>query len=667
MFAVNLVPYLVTPLVLVINLLIIQFGPSSYVPKNSIYLTQKGIESSLIEPRDQLMLLSWWLITLIIIYVIKFKYYFIEKKFNNRFIILILGSVFLTITIYSFLWDKDSTQTWRGVGLFGLAFGILFLLYLIYIINFSNKVLDLLFLLLISCFFIPALLQFPGSIRDYGHFKFTSDEISLFTAGHFPLYDYFPQYSNLLGLPIALLQNIKFFEPTTVAVFWILFLQIILFILVIKIIINFMGKKFLITAIFIAIAPSIAVSDTPPNVNGMWLLSPSTYFAVFPIRLIFPILTIFILFKIISKNGFNLNIYNIIVLGILSGITLLNNTDYGIPYILILSIYLLYVTKKQMRRQLLRFSSTYLSAILMVIILFYLASLIIHRPINLLNLFLFPRIFAFDGFAQYEIPNFGIHISIISLFITGTILGWSYLRRSLERKAKYYFVYGSILFNVSGWSLFCLVYFSGRSLIPTAIGGFAFLVSFTTLLLLPIFRNLIMYIKFYKNINSNVILSFVAMSILVVGVSATAIKIKSPNIYLNKISSKPLYENTPLVQQVAALNEIFDSLNTDKKLMKENLGFILDIGNLTEIETGIDSLSTTNGPNYNMNVSKTLIDIQCDKKFYKNKKLVVTDKEIYDYFRSRDSCSNVFNLLNAKAMFAQNKEYYLLEVRNAED
>ncbi|MEY2741490.1 MAG: hypothetical protein RL283_1592, partial [Actinomycetota bacterium] len=63
-----------------------------------------------------------------------------------------------------------------------------------------------------------AALQTPWNVVDTNHMLYTSDELLAPAAGRWPLVDYLPQYSNLLGIPLAALAPIVRLAPVHAAV-----------------------------------------------------------------------------------------------------------------------------------------------------------------------------------------------------------------------------------------------------------------------------------------------------------------------------------------------------------------------------------------------------------------------------------------------------------------
>ena len=63
-----------------------------------------------------------------------------------------------------------------------------------------------------------AALQTPWNVVDTNHMLYTSDEMLAPAAGRWPLVDYLPQYSNLLGIPLAIIAPLTGTSPVHVAV-----------------------------------------------------------------------------------------------------------------------------------------------------------------------------------------------------------------------------------------------------------------------------------------------------------------------------------------------------------------------------------------------------------------------------------------------------------------
>lgn len=624
----------------------VNFGPKSFVPLESTNLNEEVLKSALIEPRDKIILISWWLTCLFFIYFVqKFAVKRVIHR-NLNYLALLTQATFLLLAIISFTWDKDSTKTWIGVGIKGIIVGII--LVLIIFINWFvgihiSRYLVVLFLTTMLAFLIPAFIQTPGSIRDFGHFTFTGDEISAAAAGHFPYFDYFPQYSSLLGIPLALFVKVFPTNPVNLTVLWILFLQLVCFGLIYLTAINLGGKKLILPASILTLIPSLIPGDTPPKALGNWLLSATTYFANFPMRIVLPTICIYYVIKL-SKGKDSKYITNnkiMFKVGLLSGLAALNNSDFGMPFVLILLIYFLILVKNKVMS--IYSLGVFIVGITSIILTYLIIARLFNKSLLLSEYFVFAKTFGVDGFGNTEMDAFGIHISLVTLFSSAVVIGFWYLTQGIKKNSKYNYRQGTALFLVGGWSLFALTYFSGRSLTPTAIGGYAFLSSFVSVVYLPIIKNLFYSFKFYKSQYFIKSVGLTSAALLIIGSTSTLIKLKSPDIYVAKIRSASVEDNTPIYLQSRIIKNLAQSKIIDSRYQLNQVGFILPWGNLTELVSGVDSLMVFSSDSY-LEMSNKFVNMQCREDVYVNKELIWISYIAYNSMKSNIICRETLNL-----------------------
>jgi hypothetical protein len=625
-------------------------------------LTPLGINASLVEPRDQLILISWWILA-IVLSLISCRFIKFELNLNRKILIIIATGSTISLFILSLLWDKDSTKTWIGVGYKGILFGLVSSALIIYSWTFSKKLrnfYNLIFLFILAIYFLPPLIQSPGYIRDSGHFIFTSDDLVSFAANRWPLYDYIPQYSNLLSFPYEMILNIFRSDPLTSLLVYLIVLQIISFTIAIKIGIFFGGRKLLVPAILAVLAPSLSAGDTPPGALGNWLLSATTYFAVLPMRLILPTVGIFILFIILKRMKSNDLLFkrgNYVLLGLWAGVVLFNNIDFGGAFVAILTLYfvLLYITGHQ--KNISNFF-IYLGSIFSIFAAYFVISRLIGKNINLYNYIIFPATYGSDGYGLAEMQIFGIHVAIVTLFISTVAIGISYIKKGIEKKSAYFFRLGSVQFIVGGWGLLCLFYFAGRSFTPTAIGGFSFLSSFAVVLLLPILKSQFFYLKYFRKYNFNSIIGFTLALIMLIGINSIFVKLKQPNVYIKKTLSEPLFMSDETKSIINGINDLSKELTFNNNKQLSDIGIIMESSNLIKLYTNIDSLAITS-PLF-LELSYKFTDIQCQEQQFKNKSLLITNEKVYNVLKENKSCKKIFDLDSVYGVEKFSKAYLVV-------
>jgi hypothetical protein len=639
-------PIVILHLIIFVNFIFTKFGPKSYRPVNSENLTELGINASLVEPRDQLILISWWILAIVLTFI---SYRFVKFETNlTRRIFIAVGSFSTMILIFlSLLWDKDSTKTWMGVGYEGIIFGLVFSTIIVFSWTLQGalrKLFNIIFLIFLAIYFLPALIQTPGFIRDPGHIIFTSDDLVSVAADRWPLYDYIPQYSNLLSFPYAIILKLLNIDSLTLLITYLIVLQVIIFSIAIRISTYFGGRKLIVPAILVVLAPSLSAGDTPPGALGNWLLSATTYFAVLPMRLILPtvlILIIFIILKKMKANEINFTRGNYIFLGFCAGIVLFNNIDFGGAFVAILTIYFFTLFVIGYQKSLVNFI-IYLGSITGMFVIYFLLSTLMGRNINFYNYIIFPATYGSDGYGLAEMQIFGIHVIIATLFISTVIIGLSYIKKGITQNSAYFFRLGSLQFIVGGWGLICLFYFAGRSFTPTAIGGFSFLSSFAVVLLLPILKSQFFYLRYFKKYNLNSIIGSTLAFVMLVSVSSIFVKVKQPNVYVSKTLSEPTWMSEDFKNKIDGITELGSDITSKNNVQISDIGIIVESSNLINLYTDIDSIAITS-PLF-LELSYKFTDIQCQAINFESKSFLITTESVLNVLKENKNCKEIFDL-----------------------
>ena len=664
MLTINFLPALIFHSVILINFIFTRFGPKSYRPVDSESLTQFGIDASLIEPRDQLILISWWALAVVLSFI-SFRFINFKLNLNRKIFISIATFSTLSLILLSLLWEKDSTKTWIGVGYKGILFGLVSSVLVLYswtIQGVFRKLFNIIFFIFLSIYFLPALIQTPGYIRDSGHFIFTSDDLVSFAANRWPLYDYIPQYSNLLSFPYKIISFFLKIDSLTLLLIYLIALQVITFAIAIRISIYFGGKKLLLPAFLAVLAPSLSAGDTPTGALGNWLLSATTYFAVLPMRLILPSIGILILFAILKRMKSNNLLFerkNYLFLGLWSGIVLFNNIDFGGAFVGVLTVYLILLHVIGHQKSIFNLF-VFLGSILSIFTLYYVVSIFMGKNIDYYNYIIFPATYGREGYGLAEMQIFGIHVSVATLFISTVAIGISYIKKGIIKKSAYFFRLGSLQFIVGGWGLICLFYFAGRSFTPTAVGGFSFLCSFSTVLLLPILKSQFFYLKYFRKYNFNSIIGFALTFVMLISINSLFVKLKQPNIYVNKTLSEPIMMSEELKGKIAGLNELAEEITSVNMKQLSDLGFIADSSNLIKLYTNIDSLSVTS-PLF-LQLSYKIADLQCKESQFKNKSFLITSEVVLKVLKENDGCKKIFDLESVYEVEKYSQIYFVVRL-----
>jgi hypothetical protein len=283
----------VYPLTLILvtlsTFLIRTFGPIPYIYPNNTWVSNPDF--ALEEPRDSFILLSWWLISLIILLI--FLKVRIEKVQKN--IILVSGVtvqfIGIVLIYISSTWSLDSRNIsdglalWTGVKPNFILHSAIFLIITFYLfLNRQKLFFELLIKLVFLSIFVYMIInviQFPLYLDDQNHFNFVGNDLLIGVAGKTALHNYFPVYSNLLSYLLNPVVNYFPNFPVQITVYFLIFLQILVILMSYKLLKLVIPRSlFLISFVFFLI-PLFATSATGK--------SPLSYFPIHPLRIFLPL------------------------------------------------------------------------------------------------------------------------------------------------------------------------------------------------------------------------------------------------------------------------------------------------------------------------------------------------------------------------------------------
>jgi len=541
---------LVYPLTLILvtlsTFLIRTFGPIPYIDPNNTWVSNPDF--ALEEPRDSFILLSWWLISLIILLI--FLKAPIGKVQKN--IILVSGVtvqfIGIIIIFISSTWSLDSRNIsdglalWTGVKPNFILYSAIFLIITFYLFLNRQKLffglLIKLVFLSIFVYMIINVIQFPLYLDDQNHFNFVANDLLTGVAGKTALYNYFPVYSTI--------------------------------------------------------------------------------------------------FYVIFKNKSPNRVFLFLV-GFLMGINIINNLEFGATASLsiLMTLVIFYGINKKMLYTLLPI----LIGILSFIFLFYIFNLLAKTPVDFNSMFIFMRL-TLSGYYAIAMDFMGIHLIIVSLFISGFAIGTYFLikyRNINSIQSRRYF----LLTLLSIWGLGSLPYFSGRSLPSTLIGGLAFHYAFVFALLVPLLFTSFKFLK--SNLLSKlplVVTSLLSLSVVFSGLfTVNDPLVKFGQFKDFKSESWDYYSQK--AQVLFYLNNSKDK--TVKNLLNDNsLSQILLLSNAYSSQLGLPSELITNHP-WHLEVTPAFSSLQCQFPGIDKYKYVLTTQNVNDTLLKNDDCLTVYD------------------------
>lgn len=434
-----------------------------------------------------------------------------------------------------------------------------------------------------------AWMQTTRSIIDKFHFSFTSDEILALASGKTPFIDYFPQYSSILGFPLLAVhnlveKNVVFFSVSLLVVYQFLTISLSIFAL------NSISRTPLKYLMFAGVCASPFIVKLPNMTEGFEsqataepFLSPSSYFATFPIRVFLPTLIFFYVVQIYRKVNFGklygelkISKIQLITLGSLSGLTFVNNFDFGLPALIAVSITFL-VVNMVLNKPKVAFKNflQFLAAQFSIILIFFIGLNTFIGPLNLEASLGFLRGLKGNFVA---IPAVGIHIAYVILAFLLLVISLILIRS--EKSESFPLGVASLY-----WSMFCifsLPYFGGRSLYPSFIAGYVF--NFAILLAL-----LFIWISDF-NLHSR---SLTILTVAVISVSFAITLI----LHVPRVSSSIIRITSQEDSSYLQYANINDKLHDLEQIDKESVsGIVSRNGNIISILGNLKNIGVANDP-----------------------------------------------------------------------
>ena len=307
--------------------------------------------------------------------------------------------------------------------------------------------------------YLPSVLQFTNGLIDLGHSRYVLNEMAAPSAGMIPLSSFTSQYSSLMGYPLLLVAAFNKSIVNTLLPYWISFLT-----LVVIGSLAYLLKRFfreLPLGICLIFPTCLLLVKQSPNetIGG----SLGFLMSALPVRSFFPVICGLFLVVAIQKS---FRMVHSMLLGLFSGLAILNNFEFGLTSFLALTITVttLLVFRYINFRNWLVFLGSLFITLFSCGVLFKLSG----------NQFQFSRWTAFSsgfksGFGNVPMPFFGTFVLIFGLLASGVVLGFYVLRseqKSQQDKSSVGLAAAppSLLLYAGCWGVFSLPYYIARSI-----------------------------------------------------------------------------------------------------------------------------------------------------------------------------------------------------------
>jgi len=588
----------------VLTALFVWLGPDSSIPTGPSRLAPDMLKLSLSEPTDRMILVAWLVAASAMALVLSTGAvgWMRSREWisNERWVWATLPG--LLLIGFGLLYRDDVTTITPPIGLVEVVTGAALAGAIVWVSTRRiqlRRLANALMIVAALALYAPVWLQFTDRLASVYDVRFTFSELAAVGAGSTPLHDFFPQYTQLLGFPIAPLLRLFPSQAVGICLGWVLLLQAITLVVAVGVAAWAGGRRFLGPAAIIV--PSLAFLAGPGQSSSF------TYFADNPLRTVLPVVAIaatcFALRNPSRAGGAYIRL--LVFAGCVSGIAALNNPDFGIPVFIIVWITAV-VAAAGRRRQLLA-AVAIPGAAVTVFALYAGATAVAGVPPRWGDWLLFPSLFGQDGFQNVPMPSIGWHVAGVTLFVSAAVAGMVLVRSASLDRPSARRRRGLVLMLVAGWSLLSLPYYAGRSLVPTFVGGYALQVGWTVACLLPLIVAGVRRRPWQRAASSAAARMSVVLGLLALVASMAALTKTATNDAYSRSTSEPVTDPTLPALHRALANTSGDLATA---LRRGQVAQAVRTSTLIGLDTGIRSVAVFSSPDY-LALSPALSYRQC--------------------------------------------------------
>ena len=596
------------------------FGPEPFVQSSKLLVPPN---QGLVETRDVFILLGWLLVgggsSLFLFWRLsETGSEYVLKSSSVRLQSLTFFAIFVFVVICNLFidWDKRGTGN-VPVLTISEALGSLLLVIIASLIWFRAKLGRNFFRLILAAGLLvrplSIFLQTPSSLRDPEHFFFTANELATPAAGMFPLINFIPQYTSLLGFPIAPILRLIPDESLMIVLLWVHFLEVICLAFPIVFAYQIRGRH----AALVATVVIASLMTVRPSANS--------YFQTFPIRTVF---TCFVIWFMVARSEDlqNRRFRTLAYLGVLSGLTLLNNLESGLPCVFAM-LFTTFLLQSDIRKFLVSCAMITLGIVL-VFSGFVLAVFFTGRSVEFSYLIYAIQIFGVSGYMKEPMAVGGFHNIYTIFFISGMLVSiflFSRARSILSFDLKRI---ATMMSFASFWGLANLIYFSGRSFTSTLTGSSNYplgLLAVAIILWIFADKEFLFTFVFRRPVKLLLLPCLVCSLFFYL---ATMSLFRMDAVHVLRQSGMLWDEEVSRTNSLNSVVRQVEALKKDKAEGSYRVGQVLPLSNILELTSGIEASLVVSHPEY-LALSFEFQAIQCKYLIDSNLKLIV---ETFDLF-----------------------------------
>lgn len=649
-----------------ITFVIVRVGPEPSPGADESEVFAAHLATTLLEPRDRVVLVGWWLsvpLLLGLVWVLAR----LRRGPARRFVDLLalVGSVGLAVAAALWFEEVDAgLAPWfprlhLGELVLGVVAAVLAVATLLVRGDRVRRVGAVALVLVTLSFLLPALVQTPTSIVEPWHATYTLDELIAPAVGQVPLVDYFPQYVNLLGLPIAPVIQTWPGHALAIALGWVLFLQVVTIAGAVLVGAMVGGRRTVPVVLLLVSAPIIFATDT-----GLY---PATYFAAVPFRTVLPVVTIVAALAAFGRSAdltTRALAWRAAVVGSLAGVAALNNPDHGLPVVVAVGGGILLALTGWRSRVVA--AAVGGLAVVLPFVVYATVTALTGETADWSKFLLFSQMFGTIGYGNVAMPAFGTHVGVVAFFAAATVAG--ILVQVRRRDSDTWRTQGLALTLCGGWSVLTLPYYMGRSLPPQLLFGYALQVGLVCAALLPLFLHAVRRLGRGEVRVTVAAATSVTLTLLALGaVAGSLLAAPTPAASLERLSAADVVGPSNLPQDTLAIEAALrDPAGADLRRLdaQGRLGQVVGSASVVELMTGVPSVLVTNQSPY-LSIAVGMLRLQCQEMADRTVTAVIMASWVADNLTAVEDCHRAFVVESPYRPVAEG--FVLVEVRQRED
>ncbi|MEI6623464.1 MAG: hypothetical protein WCP28_16330 [Actinomycetes bacterium] len=445
--------------------LVIMLGPNpSSLPNPDSYFFDPGWSTVINETRDSV---AWALAV-----VLAITFAAIATRRQPRFVTQQQGLLVAALAIAEvalIVWavaDVDvripAPPHWGGFGWLRLLAAIVVGPIVIWVLyrRWLTRTLGVIATVVVTVVYLPAMFQPIGSLQEPYHTGYAINELLAPAAGQFPLVDYIPQYTALLGYPISWVSS-SATAAASVGAAYITILQYLTLLASCATVLIAMRSWRGLWIVLVTVFPLMLIVQDPILGNSF-----AGYATSLPLRTVMPMLLAVFMVIVSDRRGR----WWAFSVGLFAGITALNNLDFGLPAAGVACLSFLLISR--IHHRFLRDLPVVIGGVVLPTVVYGLIAQLAAGQVHLDYWLVWPLSFGAIGLAKVPMPSTGLQWVMFGCFAAGVVFGAATLWRLRDSAPSAESVANTarraqLCLFLSGWGLLALIYYAGRSYVPT--------------------------------------------------------------------------------------------------------------------------------------------------------------------------------------------------------